>query len=155
MPVGKKKKPVKVSEQSRVVCFNLYQLSSIQQGIQAGHAAVDLVRKYTTGLSWEQTLEQRKQVAHWADNDKTLIVLNGGTSKMLAKIIRSIPKQLPFAIFKEPDLYNKVTSVAVLIPEDWNDPALPMRTKRKKKASYVDIKLTNFYDTMKKCPLAR
>lgn len=45
-------------------------MASIQQGIQTGHMAVDLVRKYCKGkISLEYDL-----ASEWADNHKTFIV---------------------------------------------------------------------------------
>lgn len=48
----------------------LYNLSPIQQGIQAGHAAVEYMLAY-----WH-----KKDCDNRATNDKTFIILNGGTT---------------------------------------------------------------------------
>lgn len=58
----------------RLYSFCSFYLSSIQQGIQTGHAAVDLVREYNKYGDESYTA----MVNDWADNHKTFIILNGG-----------------------------------------------------------------------------
>lgn len=47
-----------------------YNLSPIQQGIQFGHGVVEYMRTYYPAPPCDS----------WADNDKTFIILNGGTT---------------------------------------------------------------------------
>jgi hypothetical protein len=47
-----------------------YQLSGIQKGIQFGHGVVDYGMKYIESHEYQR----------WAKNDKTFIILNGGTT---------------------------------------------------------------------------
>lgn len=102
----------------KVVCFNHSWLTPIRHGIQSGHALVELVRKYQK-LDLKTTVQQSKMVVKWADKDKTVVVLDGGVTPNLNKIKKLIPKELPFAIFREPDCGNMVTSIAVLVPSDY------------------------------------
>ena len=53
---------------------NMY-VSSIQQGIQAGHVIGDMAAKYRTG-GWDQG--QDDTFFEWADNHKVMILLNAG-----------------------------------------------------------------------------
>lgn len=99
----------------RVYTFNLFHLSSIQQGIQAGHAADELTVKYVL-----KNTKHKKAVSNWLKNHKTIILLNGGTSQKMESILELLNRKdnpFPFAEFKEPDMYNCMTSIAVLLPE--------------------------------------
>lgn len=116
---------------SKLVFFNHSYLTPIRHGIQAGHAAVHLVRKY----------EGDKEVTEWADNYETFVILDGGVTPELKRIRKLIPKELKFAQFREPDCGNMVTSIAVLIPDDWK-PKLKQRGRK-------------FFDTWKSKPLAK
>jgi hypothetical protein len=95
----------------RCYTFTLYQLSSIQQGIQAGHAAIELV----------SCNPHDPLVTEWASTWKTMVCLNGGDYDELAEFILSFLNRsdntLPWAMFKEnSSLGNLITSVAMIIP---------------------------------------
>lgn len=99
----------------RAYTFNLFHLSSIQQGIQAGHAVDELTPKYILKKS-----KHRDAVANFLKNHKTYIVLNGGTGQKMLSILRHLKRKdnpFPWAVFKEPDAYNIITSIAILLPE--------------------------------------
>ena len=101
----------------RVYCFNLGILSDKQHGIQSGHAAAKLIRKYQ---SLPARSKKRKAVEEWADDHVTIIVLNIGTSDNLMELHKhlSLPENpFPWEEFREPDYYNNITSIAVLLPE--------------------------------------
>jgi hypothetical protein len=94
----------------RAFFFQPFHLSSIQQGIQAGHAAVELVNKYP----------HNPAVNRWRKRDKTFIVKNGGDSNSvhgILKLFKSKKNIFPFAEFREPDLENILTSVVILLPK--------------------------------------
>jgi hypothetical protein len=102
----------------RLYSFVNFYLSSIQQGIQTGHVAVELVRKYSkepfgNGVVSGLALD-------WADHHKTFITLNGGNNASLIKI-RELAMQCrwPFAVFHEDEqsLDNLLTAVAIVVPE--------------------------------------
>lgn len=100
-----------------------YNISDIQKGIQFGHAVVEYMQKFPIDLNiYSDTLQ-------WARNDKTFIILNGGTTND-QKINDGIPhgtlnqhvdelmlRGIKHAIFREPDLQNAVTAVVFLVPE--------------------------------------
>src|SRR5271167_740197 len=88
----------------RLYSFVNFYLSSIQQGIQTGHAAVDLVRKYADRNRYNSdiTPENVEMVANWADNHKTFIVLNGGDLKSMCTLLVTLEKcGFPFVDFHE------------------------------------------------------
>ena len=92
-----------------------YNLSEIQKGIQAGHAVVEYGL-----LNWEQ-LEYQK----WAKNDKTFIILNGGTfndgegcpGRMNVALKTLMKEGIRVAAFREPDLNNGLSAIAFLVDE--------------------------------------
>lgn len=92
----------------RMYCLVLYNISPIQQGIQALHAVVEYGNSYSN-------LDQYIQ---WANIDKTVIILNGGTSKGLQLHIEKLKElSVTHAIFREPDLFNGITAVCFLVDE--------------------------------------
>ena len=109
----------------RLYSFVNFYLSSIQQGIQTGHVAVDLVRKYTANvnpLNREIYPQKQDMVENWADNHKTFITLNGGNAAGIQEITDVITRNntFPWAIFKEDEqsLGGIQTCVAVILPEN-------------------------------------
>jgi hypothetical protein len=101
----------------RLYSFVNFYLASIQQGIQTGHCAVDLVRKYGTGKYRQR---HAQWVADWADHHKTFIILNGGdldgSNKTLA-IVQGA--DVPYQQFHESEgaLGGMMTCVACVLPE--------------------------------------
>lgn len=104
--------------QYRMYFFLPYHLSGIQKGIQAGHAALEYAYKYGNTQEYKSFIE----------NDKTWILLNGGTSRSyngnfdnagtLNQILHSlICNQVPTAYFAEPDLNYTLTAVCLLADE--------------------------------------
>lgn len=107
--------------QYRLYAFVNYYLSSIQQGIQTGHAAVDMVRKYAADLPHSPN---QKMMAEWADNHKTFITLNGGNSGSLRMIKQVVSASAyPWVTFSEDEesLGGIMTTVAVIVPENIYD----------------------------------
>jgi hypothetical protein len=102
--------------------FVPYNLSPIQQAIQAGHAGMQYV--YTHGF--------RPELISFMDNDKTWIVLNGGTTRtdpndpgtmqILLNEIFVFNEQHPDnsvnkCVFHEPDINNALTAICFLADE--------------------------------------
>lgn len=95
-----------------------YNLSPIQQGIQYGHAVVEYGRLSTKfgGISIYNK---------WADNDKTFIILNGGTTNtnpdrlgtLNKDVIKLHENNVACASFFEPDLGDQLTAVVFLVDE--------------------------------------
>jgi hypothetical protein len=101
-----------------------YNISPIQQAIQFGHAVVEYSRN-CDGIKNMQTLYNE-----WADNWKTFIILNGGTTNTKISLEDSIPfgslnKHLltlhdigvPVATFHEPDLGDQLTAIVFILDE--------------------------------------
>lgn len=102
---------------NKMYTFVLRQLSPLDKGIQSAHAVVEYCDKY----------RDEKNCSDWISQDKTLIVLNGGTSEDLKEIKSKLEEfGLPYSEFKEPDLENITTAIAVCLNEVyWNDEKYP------------------------------
>jgi hypothetical protein len=110
-----------MTEELRCYTFTLYQLSSIQQGIQAGHAAVELGMK-----AYKKQMRMRSGtdfgVYHeWATEWKTMVLLNGGDLSELEEFRDFLSfdgNTFPWAAFHESDesLGSLLTSVAIILP---------------------------------------
>lgn len=113
----------------RLYFLTMYNISPIQQGIQCLHATVEMIIK---GLGKKPTLW--KPLWQWMTKDKTVVILNGGTSNDgtifknygkatdLSKLgtmqkhveyLKSIG--VPYATFREPDLNGALSSIAILV----------------------------------------
>ncbi len=100
-----------------------YNLSPIQQGIQFGHAVV------------EYSLTQKSaEYLRWATNDKTFIILNGGTTNKNPERLGTLNKHLDTLIkagvkvewFEEPDLGDQITAVVFLVDDRvWDRETFP------------------------------
>ena len=105
-----------------------YNLSPIQQGIQFAHAVVE----------YERMLGSSRPYLKWAEQDKTMIILNGGTTNLgfqhsgkgtlnLHKDSIGLQKH-PHTYFNEPDLGDQLTAVVFLVDERvWDKKKYPDR----------------------------
>lgn len=92
-----------------------YQLSGIQKGIQFGHAVVEY------GLEFFDTEEYQQ----WAKNDKTFIILNGGTTNDTPMRLGTLQQSyfeltdrgIRVGEFHEPDLGDQMTAVVFLVDD--------------------------------------
>lgn len=92
-----------------------YNISPIQQAIQYGHAVVEY------GLQFSNLEEYER----WAKQDKTFIILNGGTTNMSAEKPGTLNQHaltlkdhgINVAKFHEPDLGDQLTAVVFLVDE--------------------------------------
>ena len=103
----------------RFYTFVNYYLSSIQQGVQTGHAAVDIVRCYTH-KEYSDNL-RRSFVEDWADNHKTFIILNGGNFQSLQNTLEIVKaSDYPYISFSEDEqsLNGMLTTVGVILPDE-------------------------------------
>jgi hypothetical protein len=101
----------------RMYFFVPYNLSPIQQGIQAGHASLEYAAKYANNQDF-------KDFVLW---DKTWIILNGGTSNdghfgnpkgSMEEIHEAIRDNgIPCAVFHEPDINSAMTAICFLADE--------------------------------------
>ena len=105
-----------------------YNISPIQQGIQFGHAVVEYGQKMKYLGEHNQSLNI--QYNDWADNWKTFIILNGGTTNHKTSLEDGLPfgtlnnhlltlmdNGIDFAQFNEPDLGDQLTSVVFIVDE--------------------------------------
>lgn len=106
---------------------NMY-LSSIQQGIQAAHVVHELFLKYPRSAENIQT----HHLYGWAENHKTMILLNGGYAEALEDLhafFESPSNPYPFTWFHEEkaSLNGALTSVGIVLPEKIYDTARLLR----------------------------
>ena len=107
----------------------MYNLSGIQKGIQAGHAAIEYALQHGDTAPFK----------NWAENHKTFIVLNGGSSRTMEDRVSELSElNIPHAIFREPDLNDSISAIAFLVheeeyapdPDDLNPSATSLYLKR-------------------------
>jgi hypothetical protein len=103
----------------RMYFFVLYSLSPIQKGIQAGHAALEYANLYDNMLIFVEFFH----------NDKTWIILDGGTSNSTLNennvpcgTLNQIENELNirnvrFSSFREPDLEDALTAICFIVDE--------------------------------------
>ena len=102
-----------------------YQLTGIQKGIQFLHAVVEYGQKVK-----EPGNEMASVIYNdWANNHKTVILLNGGTTNyriteeglpfgtLNNHVIELHNNQVDFATFREPDLGDQLTAVVFIVDE--------------------------------------
>jgi len=108
-----------------------YQLSGIQIGIQFGHAVVEYGQKMKYLGEHNQSLNT--QYNDWADNWKTFIILNGGTSNhsinryhqsdepfvgsMESNLVLLEQNGIEIVTFYEPDLNDMLSAVVFIVDE--------------------------------------
>lgn len=96
------------NNKQRMYCFVERHLSPIDKGIQAAHSIVEYSKLYSEEVEYDL----------WAYYDKTIIILNGGTVADLNDICRELNEHnINYALFKEEDLGNIITSIAILVDE--------------------------------------
>ena len=122
-----------MNEELRLYSFTNFYLSSIQQGIQTGHAAVELFNKYLISEGWQNGFAE--QVNEWAANWKTFICLNGGDASGVAGVERWMTDPVnPYAwtSFVESDvsLNGITTTVAIILPARIFDTAALLRMRK-------------------------
>lgn len=96
-----------------------YNISPIQQAIQFGHAVVEYGQNF-----------RNDTYNDWADNWKTFIILNGGTTSHKTSLEDGLPfgslnnhlltlmdNGVEFAQFNEPDLGDQLTAVVFIVDE--------------------------------------
>lgn len=112
-PIRKKTINVEVDIDSKgrkyiMYCFVERHLSPIDKGIQAAHSIVEYSNLYSENIDY----------VIWSYSDKTIVLLNGGTVTDLCDICKELTDlNVNFSIFREEDLGEIVTSVAVLVDD--------------------------------------
>lgn len=94
----------------------LRQLDGINKGIQAAHACLEYALRYGNTEKYQK----------YINNNKTIIILNGGTSADLYSIYKDLENNdINFGYFREPDLDNMITAICFLADERvYNEMAL-------------------------------
>lgn len=102
----------KVTYEQRMYSLVLSQLNPIQKGVQTTHGVVEYANKFASDEEYRQ----------WAETDKTLIMLDGGTYQEMMSIYDSLKEMgVKFGMFQEPDLNYLTTSITFLADERvWN-----------------------------------
>ena len=98
--------------EQRMYSLVLRQLNPIQKGVQTTHGVVEYANNYGSDKEYHQ----------WAETDKTLIVLDGGTYQEMMDIYESLKEYgVKFGTFQEPDLNYLTTAITFLADERvWN-----------------------------------
>lgn len=115
----------------RMYTLTIYQLTGIQKGIQAAHAIMELSRKKFADDDF----------LRWIRHDKTIVILNGGTTNsegidiwsqdfhagdMEGHMAQLETLGIKYEPFFEPDLNNSLTAIAFLVDEKvWNQEKYP------------------------------
>ena len=98
----------------RTYVFVERHLSPIDKGIQSAHAVIEY---YNEAKIWNKT-DEKNNFDKWATFDKTLILLDGGCVNDLDDIEETLSINLiHHGSFREPDLDNILTSIAVVVDE--------------------------------------
>lgn len=114
----------------RMFCLVPYNISEIQKGIQALHGVVEYQLEHGKLKPYKQ----------WAEIEKTVIILNGGTtgknSTMLEEIKTLKEFGINYSLFHEPDLNDALTSINFILPSTVYNIELPY--------NYRKIEIENF-----------
>lgn len=87
-------------------------ICGIQVGIQAGHSLVELVKN----------ADCDDEIRRWADDHKTFVWLDGGSSADLDEIYETaMYSSMPSSYFQEEGLGDMTTAVTVILNEDQVD----------------------------------
>ena len=154
--------------------FGNYYLSSIQQGIQAAHAQMELFVKYKENIVPNYTSVQQEFLFDWAKNHKTMVCLNGGNNKDLLEIKELLTFNndnctYPWSYFCEDEdsLGAVITNVSIVLPEKIYETAAKIRNREfiltdlkvLDMCGNVIVELTEFevklIETLNKCQLAK
>jgi len=126
---------------------NMY-LSSIQQGIQSAHCLGDMFVKYQNSVDADIDI-----LYDWAENHKTMILLNGGyseTLRVLLEMFNDKRNPYPFTSFNEGKdaLDGALTCVGIILPEKIYEASAYIRSLpfRKKEEVIEKIKETGIIE---------
>lgn len=119
-------------EDYRAYFFGNMYLSSIQQGIQAAHVVHEMFIKYPKPVVQRHNGEDHagEHLWKWAENDKTMILLNAGFGAEIADLAMMFTggevkyeNPYPWAVFLEEQatLNGAYTSIGIILPSRiWN-----------------------------------
>lgn len=131
-----------------------YNISPIQQAIQFGHAVVEYGQRVKMPISLSKLSLNSSQIYDdWADNWKTFIILNGGTTNYkynedgsqfgtLNNHLQLLKEHnVDLAIFNEPDLGDQLTAIVFIVDE--------RVFNRKKYPDFEDWVIDNYGDLIR------
>jgi hypothetical protein len=131
-----------------------YNISPIQQAIQFGHAVVEYGQRVKMTISLSKLSLNSSQIYDdWADNWKTFIILNGGTTNYkynedgsqfgtLNNHLQLLKEHnVDLAIFNEPDLGDQLTAIVFIADE--------RVFNRKKYPDFEDWVIDNYGDLIR------
>lgn len=106
----------------RMYGFVAYNLSSIQKGIQFGHAAIEY-NLLMDEIKFESKIKE--EFYKWRNTYKTFIILDGGTTNLgnsgykgsLNLLKEQIEQMVPVASFYEPDLGDQLSAFVFICDE--------------------------------------
>lgn len=129
-----------MNEELRCYTFTHFIVSSIQQGIQSGHASMELSNKYMLEEGWINGMAE--QVAEWIKDHKTIICLNGGNSAGLhdlSQFLNDEDNPFPYVEFYEDEQTAEglMTSISTVLPARIFDGAA--RLRRQKYDSQISV----------------
>lgn len=112
-----------MTEEFRCYTFTHFMLSSIQQGIQSGHAAMELVNKYydpDDRFWYGESLWD--DIVDWIRDNKTIVCLNGGNTESMVELesfLNTYANPFPWVSFHEDEssMEGILTSIAIIIPD--------------------------------------
>lgn len=98
--------------EQRMYFLTPYNISPVQIGIQSLHSVVEYGLEHGDSTTYQK----------WARVDKTVIILNGGTTNITsgtldAHLTTLRQNKVPVGVFYEPDLNDALTAVAFLVDE--------------------------------------
>lgn len=105
----------------RMYGFVPYNISEIQKAIQFGHAVVEYGQ-----MCKKEDIVLENNYNDWADNWKTFIILNGGTSNhidpeyvgSMETIVDDLKENnIVFSTFNEPDLNDMLSAIVFIVDE--------------------------------------
>lgn len=111
---------------TRMYCIVNQYISGIHAGIQSAHAIVELIEAYNRPANTPEELDAHYLLKCWREEDKTIIVLNGGYQSVLEDFLDQAMslQTYPVAWWREEKkaLNGAMTAVAVVLPEFIYDP---------------------------------
>lgn len=97
----------------RMYSLVLYNISSIQQGIQAYHATIEATQNFNKEFSID-----KNQFDDWAKLWKTVIILNGGSTVTMNQHLQILREnKIKYSRFNEPDLNDSLTAISFIVDE--------------------------------------
>lgn len=101
----------------KMYAISLRHFSPMQKGIQSNHAIIEYSNEYFNTPKYTQ----------WSRIDKYDILLEINTSDDLMHLIKTLKEfNHPHMVFREPDVFDIITSVAFLLDESvWDEEKYP------------------------------